>query len=280
MAKTLFEALQESQKAPPMNQLGGGQALQAGLQAKTGKALGSSSGPQASTLGEQAAAQDTAIQGQQLQKEQQLNLGGQQQQAQAQEENLGLQKQGIKEERADFQSKAARNATQLLNSFQREGKQLDYEKDKSKIEQLMSDARLSNEKYINDLQLNGDKARLGDELSFKQVLAKDVFGEQSQMLQQKFDWGKLLSKDESEFAMEMGKMSIADAIDALNASMKADAAKQMFTGIDGIVSTGASGYEKYSEAHPSTGPSEAPADRSRINSIAGGPPASQGPGNF
>lgn len=243
MAKSLFEALQQSQSpAPALPQLGAGQNLQNILAAKSGKALASPGTPAASALGAQAAASQTAQQAGQLAQQQGLELQNQQQAGQQQEQQFGLQQQGLEQQRQGTLSQSKQKGQQLLNEFQQAGKQLDYQKDAAKIEQLGTASRLSNDKYLTQLQQAGDKARLDDVMNFKTQLADSVFGDRSDMLKQNLDWSKILDQNNAGFAEEMGKMDIADAIDLLNSQMKQANSEQMFKGLGSLVSGGAQAW--------------------------------------
>jgi hypothetical protein len=224
------------------------QGLNKLMAAKAGKAQpAGGGGPRASALGEAAATGQARAQAQQIRAQGDLGMQQVEQQVRAQDTEFKQETAQLGEARKRQQSQFASQAADLIQELKLGQKQLDADKLDAKAEQLGFATRLSSEKYITELEMAGAERRLGEQLSFEEALAHEVFGEELGALEQKLNFSDLLNMDENQFKAELGKLQIEDAIAVAQADLKGKQTAAMWGAVGGLASAGASGYGTYSE---------------------------------
>jgi len=243
---TLMDSLKKSLtgEAPKAPELGQTQRVQGLLEAKAGKALADDTGPARSTIGETSAALQTkaALTDQSLQNKLQSASITQEQAAQdvkveEERKNLGSQ---VEEYRSAFE----RQSDNLLRDFERDSRQLEDTRTQSKTEQLGFLLRLQDKQYIDQLQMEGDKARLNSNIGFKEAAFRSQLEDNMTLFKNDQMFKKFVNASERDFREQLGKMDINFAMQVASNAQQAANQQSMFSGIGSLVSAGASIYDK------------------------------------
>jgi hypothetical protein len=239
-------ALQAVGQAAPLNmgsqQEGLGKLVQSAV---TGKAVGPSTGPQAS---------QKAAQLQQTQLAQQAQNQDVAQQQQEDEQWLALDDQEFqtREKAIEVKQQISNQLETLLTQYEQNKGQLNFDKMKAQAEQLGFLARLSSDKYVTKLKNEGARARLDTNAGFKEAMMNAAFQNQQQLLNESFRLRGLLRADGRDFEKQLAQMDIETAIQVLEAEMDAEKEGMFYQGLQGLVSAGAQGYGAYKANKAST----------------------------
>lgn len=226
-------------KTTPAQDLGLGatEQVQNIQRASTGKAAGPV-GPRASALGERQA----AVQSQQAlgQIAQQGRLQGlqQQQTAEAQEQAAGIASRQLEQKRQFVRDDANKKMEGLRADYSRALEEGDFARAQAAAEQASFLTRLGNEKYINELQMEGKRARLDNEVDFKKAFKEQQYADTMDLLEDNIEFKKLMAADDREFEEQLAQISAADALKILNARIEAGMKQQMYSGIGSMISGG------------------------------------------
>lgn len=251
----LLEALQTPAEAGTTSQ------LSTLLRAKTGKAVG---GPATalSSQQERAAIAQTAQEMQPLQQAAVTQQAQQEQQAREVAQRTDIGQTDIAQQRQANQLQNKIRTNQLLQELEQGKGKIDMARYQASMEQIGQNLRLSNRQYIDNLQREGARARLNDDLQFKEQLQASVFQDAKSLLEKKLGNKSILAANDREFEIAMARMGYNDAISLLNSQMRAERERGMYTGIAGVAQAGISGYGAYTDAQ------EKKADRtSRRNQV-------------
>lgn len=208
------------------------------LRAKSGKA-GSAPDSAISNLQETAAVDQTnnTIQNQ-VAPAQAIQQAGIEQQAKSATETAGIQKAELNQSRTFNEVENRLNTTKLLNQFEQNKGQLDLDKNKSQVQQFAQGLRLSNDKYISDLQREGSKARLDNEVKFNEALQNEAFDYDTQLQKQLFENEDIAKMSDRDFEKKLAQMGIDSAWTAFRSNQKANAEKSKYQAIGSLVSAG------------------------------------------
>lgn len=256
MAKTIMEALQQSTQTGAPNQKLGSitdetQKAQSILSARSGKAGGSGTAPRQSSIGEALAAQQGAVAGQQL--NQQANVAAVQL-GQQQEQNKSQLEQGmsqLNEKDIDTQENYNRQATSILNDLARKGEELDFKKDKAKLEQAGFNMRLSNEQYVKNLKREGEKSRLSNANNMKEAIANTVFGNEQDLLKDDITFRNVLKAKDRGYRDQLANINLDFAMKMSQAENEAANNRAMWTGAGQIIRGGVQAYSAAKTVKPS-----------------------------
>ena len=223
--------------------------------AKTGKAV-SDTGPQASSL--QAKIQEGQNIAQAEQGQQQANtlMMGLEQAEAGQEQKKEQQEQVLSQNLVEKQAEFTNRAIDTYREFSQKGVQLDNRRDRAKAEQLGFDLRLSNDKYITNLESQGRRARLDDAAGFQEELMRSIFGEELDMLNDSLDFRAMMSADEREFNDMMAAIDLDFAMQISKAENKAASNRMIWEGAGTAASGAARAYsssDSSSDSNASSG---------------------------
>ena len=124
----------------------------------------------------------------------------------------------------------------------------------AKLEQAGFLARLSNDEYINKLQMEGQKARLDDENKFKIEYAKQAFQDQKALVQDNLKFEAMMNASDREFEESLARMSVDDVIRIVEENQKAAREQERISGWQSIISGGlVTGGGAYADAKKDTG---------------------------
>lgn len=207
------------------------------LRAKSGKAV--SGAAPTSSLGEQQ---------QNVQTNQQLGQVAQQGQAQqtglqaantAQNAEMATQKSAIAQQNRFNTVQNKMDTSRLLDQYAQDKGNLSLAQDKAKAAQVGFNLRMQNQQYVDQLQREGNQARLNNDLNFKTELAKQTFGDNEDLFKKQLAGKSILDMSQQDFGKTLGTMTADQAYQVFHNAMNTDKERAMYTGIGDIVSTGA-----------------------------------------
>lgn len=216
-------------------------------------------------LGE--AAQQAQLQGMQLSQAAQE----QEQQQQAQMSNVEFQRQQNK-----LQSRV--QTENILRGLEQGRATLSEEKRQAGMEQVAANLRLQTDSYINQLQLEGARSRLQDDLAFDQAMKQQIAADNISLLQIKLNNQSLLDSNDRDFRKQLAQIDIDTAVQMARQDAAFSAQQGKIQALGQAATTGIAAYGKLAEnkAGTSTTP-EAPASSnlgSPITLSTGGRPLS------
>lgn len=212
----------------------------------TGRAAGPSAAPKATNIQEQVAINQARIQQQELQRagmEAGTQLGMQAQEAQQQYEQSVAQ---LDEKQIGIQEQYQRQVEATFRDLARGAKEIDFQKDAAKVEQLGFQLRLSNSKYIDQVKMEGARSRLNSELAFKEALTLAIFDEQEKLLRSSLDFKRMMDADGREFNERLASMNLDLALEMAAIENKGQQQANMISGMTGVVKGGIEAYSSYS----------------------------------
>ena len=278
----LLDKIKEQMQSPvqqPANLGGQTDTVRGLLQAKTGKAAVPSSAPRQSSIKEKMAEQQTQLAGQDLQQQ------GQIQAAQIGEREADIEQRTLQQEQQfqdnlkNLQSDFNRRSNSMLQQFESGQKRLDNQKDMQDLELLGFEARMQNNQYIDQLKQEGDKLRLDQGSAFKEQLARSVFSDNVQLLQDQLAFKTIVDADDRQFQKEMSDMDIDYAMEMADNAMKSTSARQVTQGVGGLVTAGtqaavsSGAFNKSKEGAPIQGTPNTTANAQQGASLSGPMPS-------
>lgn len=230
---------------------------------QTGKDIDTTGEAAASSIGEQVARQQTETAA-----TEQARAGAEQQRGLETQYNKLSQdydyaQRELGEQQRQTQNNLLDRASQILTEFEQGSRELDYNKDKAKMEQLGFTMRLSNQQYVDTLQREGKRARLDNALAFKEALQRQVYRDEEDLLANNLDFRKLLAADQRTFENELGQINIDQALAIASAESREANDKAKWSGINDITQGGIKGldaYAKNNKPKTDTSPSLVPAE--------------------
>jgi len=207
-------------------------------QASTGKADSGVAGAAVSNIAEKVAVDQTAQQ--QADVQQQANVAEQAQQNEEEQQYLQLQDQELEYRSRGLAVKQEFNSqiSKLVQDFQQKGDTLDLEKSKAAAEQIGTLMRLQDDKYTNNLKLEGAKKRLDNSVKFKEAALEAAFGNQLTLLQDDFDAKSLLRAEGREFAIKLEQLGLQQALALVDSEIQGDKDAMLWRGIGSAANAG------------------------------------------
>lgn len=232
---------------PPEQQAGAAtdatSSLQGLMAARGGKAMsGGAPTPRLSNVQEQVQQNLAAQQQGQVQQQGQMQARNIEQAAASQQQAVGQAEQEIDANRVEMIDKFAAESERLLRDFSREGRQLNLQKDAAKLEQLGFNLRLADDKYINQLQSEGKKARLNNAANFEFELTKAVFADEQELFNSSLQFKSLMKAKDRDFQRELGEMDIETALQIATSNANAANSATLWGGVANTTSGAISAY--------------------------------------
>lgn len=211
-------------------------------------AVASGETPKRSTIGEQTAATAGAPAEEQRLKEARMQAAQQGTQSAQQLQSANIAQNAELQQRQAKVQQAALQASSMMNKFSQQNRSLQTKDDLNQIESIAAQARLSNSKYVDALQLEGARGRLDNQSSFNESYQKQVLQDNLDILGAQYDTKKLLDTNDRQFAVEMQNMSIETALKIAAHERNTLQANAMYSSIGGVVSGGLQSYSAYVSA--------------------------------
>jgi hypothetical protein len=129
----------------------------------------------------------------------------------------------------------------LLSDLERDKGSLNIEKDRSRLEQLSSNLALQDRKYLDELQREGARKRLNDQLAFDEELTRSAMGNSTDILKQYLGNQSILGANDRAFKRAMGQLSLDDALAMARGNQKAAAEAGKWSAAGGLLNAGIAG---------------------------------------
>lgn len=240
---TLMEALQPqlgSTTGLPQPQLGQTKGLRQLVQTMSGKEQQpGATGPQQADIGELQAAHETKLQGQQQALSEQINTAGAAQKSEALTQAAEQQQATLGEKVKDNQAQFEIRANSIISDFTNNRRKIETGRDVMALEQAGAALRLGNEKYVAELQRQGDLARLGNQATFKEQAFRDELTSGMILAKDDLVFKDILNADDRTFQWALGQMDIDFALDVAAQANKQANAQATFQGVGSVLSAGA-----------------------------------------
>lgn len=219
------------------------------LRAKSGKQVGTPS-IASSSLGEQQAVAETNQSLQGVRNQASIQQAGLEQQQAAEQQQTQLQKADIRQQNKFDTIQNKLKTDSLLSELERNKGKLDTARYQSSMEQLGANLRLQNTQYIDNLEREGARARLDDDVKFKEEMARATFGDQQDLLQKALGNKSVLDANEREFQKSMAQMGLDDSYAMFRAQQRNEAQRALYSGIGAITTAGIGAYGTFKDRAP------------------------------
>lgn len=251
MAKTLMDNIRQKLEQPQQQPgtaapVGGVQdqteRTQGLLRAKLGKAGGQDTGPRLSNIQEQQAAKQTRLGAERL-----ATQGAvQSQQLAQQEEATRVQEQeslaNLMEQREDVVQRFELQSESIAKDLERNMKQMDDREKQAKMEQLAFTLRFQDQQYVTELQRAGERARLNDNISFKEQLARENFQDMEDLVRSEVGYKKIADMSRREFQEELNRMDMQYAQEMAHQAQVTQMKQQKYKMMTGGLQAGTQAY--------------------------------------
>lgn len=202
------KSLQSGFKLP---QFGQSEQLREMQRATSGK-LAAETGPSAASLAEQVAAtaaeqqrQEDVLQGK-IQAEQ-LSMQERAQQEEARQKSKQLDEQ-VLNAKQDMQNKVSN----ILQEYTQRSGEIDMREESAKTQFALTMMRLSNDDYLDQLEVEGARSRLQEEASFQWELTQSIFEEEIDILKNDLSFRSAMAADDRAFKEYMAEWDIDNAL--------------------------------------------------------------------
>lgn len=241
----LLDTIRQSSQVQQPGVTDEGRRLQQLLRAKSGREVsGEAVGP--SSLQEQQAVTESQQQIQQkVLPQAQIQQAGLEQQQAGQQQQETQQVQQIEQQKRFDTLENKMKTDQLLNDLERDKSRLDLARDKSRLEQVGFQLRLQDKQYIDTLQREGEKRRLGDDAEFRKAMTETALGNNKQLLEKNLTGKSVIDASDQEFRKSLASMGASDAYNMFREDQKAAKQKAMWEGVGSLTSSGIGAYGTY-----------------------------------
>lgn len=202
----------------------------------TGRATGPSAAPKATNIQEQVAINQARLQQQELQRAGQQAADQMGMQAAEVEQQYQQSVSELDEKQIGVQEQYQRQAEAVFRDLARGSREIDFQKDAAKTEQLGFQLRLSNSKYIDQVKLEGARSRLNSELAFKEALTRSIFAEQEALFRNSLEFNRMMDANDRQFDEMMAKMSEDFAMELALAQTRGSMEAAKWSGVSKAVS--------------------------------------------
>lgn len=187
----------------------------------------------------------------------------QEQQQQAQAANIEFQRQQNK-----LQSRV--QTENILRGLEQGRTTLSEEKRQAGMEQVAANLRLQTDSYINQLQLEGARSRLQDDLAFDQAMKQQIAADNISLLQIKLNNQSLLDSNDRDFRKQLAQIDIDTAVQMARQDAAFSAQQGKIQALGQTAVTGIAAYGKLAEKKEPPPPPPPPRDPNQTGNIPQG----------
>lgn len=164
----------------------------------------------------------------------------QQQQQQAQAANVEFQRQQNR-----LQSRIQTES--ILRGLEQGRATLSEDKRQAGMEQIAANLRLQTDSYINQLQLEGARSRLQDDLAFDQAMKQQIASDNISLLQVKLSNQSLLDSNDRDFKKQLAQIDMDTAVQMAKQDAAFSAQQGKIQALGQLATTGIGAYGKLAE---------------------------------
>lgn len=150
----------------------------------------------------------------------------------------------LTEQQASQVQQYRQKALSILDNLGRNKQQLSFAKQKSAVEQAGFLTRLSNKKYVDELQMAGRRQRLDNAAAFKSAVLENTFKEQEDLLRSDLSFRRALGADQREFTKYIASMTLDTALALATGQLQTQSQAGMYSGLSTLASTATDAYAK------------------------------------
>ena len=251
---SILDALNQNTAAPQAGMTGDTQKLAGLLRAKSGKA-GVGPSLAGSLQQEQAAVAETNQGLQQVNQAANIQAAGQAQQSAGMQQQQNQQMQSIDQSRQFNTKQTEMKTNQILQGLEEGRTKLDTAQFKAGLEQVGQGLRLQNKQYVDNLQREGSRARLDNELQFKEQLQRATFDDNQMLLNKNLKGKSILNANDREFNEGLAQMGVQDAYMFFRDAQKDARTQAQYAGAGALATAGIGAYGSYQDSQnkPGTG---------------------------
>lgn len=241
MATNLMDTIQQKLANPQpvqgsLPQMGQGQDIATLIKARSGKAQQAGAAPAMSNVAEQVAANQVKTAQTQLGAEGKIQAAQQQEQSADIQQNAQQSNKQFQEQRADQKQNLRIKTDQILDEYATGQKKIRNMKDIENLEQVGFSIRLNNDQYINQLQNEGNRARLDDMAEFRYQAAQDAWGLKDNQMMDQRAFSDMMSMSDREFQEKLAEYDAQDIVSDLEYQSKTAEARGKAEATGGIMS--------------------------------------------
>jgi len=207
------------------------------MRAKSGRAVGGADASQ-SNLGEQSAVAATNQGLGQVQQAANIQNQGLEQTQLGQQSSQNAQEQGIAQNRTFDNIQSRLKTDQIIADLERDNGQLDSKTKDAQIVQVAQNLRLQSQQYTDQLQRQGDTARLSNEAAFKEETARTAFGENQLLLEKLMGNQSIVNANARDFDIAMENMGLDASYAMFRNNQIAAAQTAQISGAGSVVTAG------------------------------------------
>ncbi len=255
MATTLLDALKKSQQetlTPSSQNLlaptGGEETAQTAnlLQVgQTGKQLTSGPAPRMSSIQERLANLQTKLGTDALKEQVQTKQIATAQEDEVAQKEAQIQDESLEEKRQQSVEQFNRQVSSVLDNYRTQNRQLDLNKDKSRMEQIGFQLRLGNAKYVSDLKREGARSRLTSKAKMNEEIARTVFADEQELFANDLSFRSMLGQKGRDLSESLSNISLDMAIKLADSQASQANQAMMWQSVGTGVSAGTQAYAKY-----------------------------------
>ncbi len=240
MATNLMDTIQQKLANPQpvqgsLPQMGQGQDIATLIKARSGKAQQAGAAPAMSNVAEQVAANQVRTAQAQVGAEGKIQAAQQQEQAADISQREQQSEKQFQEQRIDQKQQLRQKTDAILNEYMLGNKKIRNMQDIENLEQVGFGIRLNNEQYINQLQNEGNRARLDDMSQFRYQAAQDAWGFKNDQAMDQRAFDSMMGLSDREFAERLAEYDAQDIISELEYQSKTASARGKAESAGGIM---------------------------------------------
>lgn len=120
----------------------------------------------------------------------------------------------------DMASQRRVQADNIFSTFRQGMEELALRQDAAELEQLSHNMAMSDKQYVDELDAIGKIRGLENDINFKKEMLDLQLGDNTKSLVDELGWRRAFDADEREFQLQVGKMSVDDAIALADAKIR------------------------------------------------------------
>lgn len=156
--------------------------------------------------------------------------------AQAEEERQKTQQIEMQRQQTSLQNKI--QTENILRGLEQNKAALTEDQRRAGMEQVAAQLRLQNDAYITNLQREGNRSRLQDDLTFDEQLKKDISADNIALLKIKFGNQSALDASDRDFTKELAKIDFATAAAMARENSRFAQTQATIQGVGSLATTG------------------------------------------
>lgn len=210
------------------------------LQAATAgrEVVGGQGGPQQGSMAEMVAAAAAKQQQKEDVLQGQMAVEGLEQQEREQEQQFEQRLGALNEEELNMRQRAQNQAQQILQDFTQRRGELDFKENSARVQFAVASMRMSNDDYLDQLEVEGARARLDDQTAFEWELTNTIMSAEMELFKNDLSFKAAMNADDRAFKEYIAEIDINQALTLAAMQTEADETAAQYQAIGTAVSAG------------------------------------------